>query len=115
METLSNADIFVNNTAKTVDNLYYPKFHIAAESGWINDPNGLIYINGYYHFFFQHYPYAPKWGPMHWGHVISKDLVHWEHLPIALYPDEDYDRGGWLWVHAQKITSVKLDYINLLI
>lgn len=94
METLSNADIFVKNTAKTVDNLYYPKFHIAAESGWINDPNGLIYINGYYHFFFQHYPYAPKWGPMHWGHVISKDLVHWEHLPIALYPDEDYDRGG---------------------
>ncbi|MDI2091522.1 glycoside hydrolase family 32 protein [Commensalibacter oyaizuii] len=94
MKALSQADIFVKNAAKTVDTLYYPKFHVAAEAGWINDPNGLIYINGYYHFFFQHYPYEPVWGPMHWGHVISKDLVHWEHLPIALYPDEDYDRDG---------------------
>jgi fructan beta-fructosidase len=55
---------------------------------WTNDPNGMVYVDGIYHLFYQHYPEAPVWGPMHWGHAISKDLLHWEHLPIALYPDE---------------------------
>lgn len=66
-------------------------YHFEPKSGWMNDPNGLIYYGGKYHAFFQHNPYAPVWGPMHWGHAVSEDLIHWEELPIALYPDKPYD------------------------
>ena len=71
-----------------------PKFHITGEKGWINDPNGLIYYKGQYHVFFQYYPHATHWGPMHWGHVVSKDLIHWDRLPIALYPNNDTKEDG---------------------
>ncbi len=71
-----------------------PAFHITGETGWINDPNGLIYYNGQYHAFFQHYPYDTKWGPMHWGHVVSDDLTKWKYLPIALTPGDDCDKNG---------------------
>lgn len=67
---------------------YRPKLHFTPPAMWINDPNGMVYVDGLYHLFYQHYPEAPVWGPMHWGHAISKDLINWEHLPIALYPDE---------------------------
>ncbi|MDE6398631.1 MAG: GH32 C-terminal domain-containing protein [Clostridiales bacterium] len=69
-------------------------FHLTGERGWINDPNGCIYFQGKYHVFFQHHPYSTQWGPMHWGHAVSSDLVHWEHLPLALYPDREYDKDG---------------------
>ena len=68
------------------------KYHFEPQKGWINDPNGLIFYKGRYHAFFQHYPYAPKWGTMHWGHAVSDDLIHWEELPIALYPDQPYEQ-----------------------
>ena len=71
-----------------------PVFHITGERGWINDPNGLIYYNGQYHAFYQHYPDDIKWGPMHWGHVVSDDLTNWKYLPIALTPGDDCDKNG---------------------
>lgn len=64
-----------------------PQFHFSPDSMWMNDPNGMVYLDGEYHLFYQYYPDSTVWGPMHWGHAVSVDLVHWEHLPIALYPD----------------------------
>jgi fructan beta-fructosidase len=66
---------------------YRPGFHFSPKEKWMNDPNGLIRIDGVYHLFFQYYPNDIVWGPMHWGHATSRDLVHWQQQPIALYPD----------------------------
>lgn len=71
---------------------YRPQFHFTPEAKWMNDPNGLVYYNGKYHLFYQYYPDGIVWGPMHWGHAISTDLLHWKHLPVALYPDS----LGWI-------------------
>ena len=71
-----------------------PKFHVTGGIGWINDPNGFAPYKGEYHLFFQYYPYDTRWGPMHWGHVKTRDFIRWERLPAALAPDTDYDRGG---------------------
>ncbi|MFW5998890.1 MAG: GH32 C-terminal domain-containing protein [Halanaerobiaceae bacterium] len=66
---------------------YRPQYHFTPEKNWINDPNGLVYYKGEYHLFYQYHPFSLEWGPMHWGHAVSEDLLHWEHQPIALYPD----------------------------
>ena len=71
-----------------------PAFHVTGGIGWINDPNGFSCYKGEYHLFFQYHPYSTHWGPMHWGHVKTRDFVRWERLPIALAPDTDYDAGG---------------------
>lgn len=71
-----------------------PDFHLRTRVGWMNDPNGFSYYQGEYHLFYQYYPYDSHWGPMHWGHAVSKDLLHWTYLPAALAPDTDYDKAG---------------------
>lgn len=71
-----------------------PLLHFTPPQNWMNDPNGLIYYQGKYHIFYQHFPYTCQWGTMHWGHAVSDDLVHFEHLPIALYPSKYYDHNG---------------------
>ena len=83
-------DISSNSNAELVtvgDNDYRPDFHFTPQKKWMNDPNGMVYYAGEYHLFYQYNPNESVWGPMHWGHAISKDLVNWEELPIALYPD----------------------------
>lgn len=71
-----------------------PEFHLSPRVGWMNDPNGFSYYNGKYHLFYQYHPYSPFWGPMHWGHAVSDDLICWEYLPAALAPDQEYDKEG---------------------
>ncbi len=66
---------------------YRPQFHFSPETGWMNDPNGMVFYEGEYHLFYQYYPDSTVWGPMHWGHAVSTNMVNWTHLPVALYPD----------------------------
>lgn len=67
---------------------FRPQFHFTPERNWMNDPNGMVYYDGEFHLFYQYNPFGDKWGHMSWGHAVSRDLVHWEHLPVALYEED---------------------------
>ena len=71
-----------------------PAFHVTPPVGWMNDPNGFSIYQGKIHLFYQYHPYSTEWGPMHWGHQMSEDLVHWQECAAALAPDEAYDKEG---------------------
>ena len=99
-----NANIYFNEIyVGETDYSYYTEpyrqqFHYSQYQGWNNDPNGLVYYKGYYHLYYQHHPYSNYWSDMYWGHARSTDLIHWELLPICLFPDADW-RGSnaWMW------------------
>ena len=86
-EKLEKARAYEAENEKKITPLMRPVFHLTPRVGWMNDPNGFSYYNGKYHMFYQYYPYRPFWGPMHWGHAVSEDLLHWNYLPTALAPD----------------------------
>ena len=71
-----------------------PVYHLSPKVGWMNDPNGFSMYDGKYHIFYQYHPYSTQWGPMHWGHAVSSDLLKWEFLPAAIAPDMPYDKDG---------------------
>lgn len=86
---------------------YRLQVHFSVPFGWLNDPNGIVYNDGQYHLFYQHHPNSTKWGPMHWGHAQSTDLIHWKNMPIALKP---YGKGtifsGCCVVDSKNVTGL---------
>lgn len=93
-EALRKAREFEQRRRREIPEENRPKFHLTPLCGWMNDPNGFSFYEGRYHLFYQYYPYEAKWGLMHWGHAVTRDLLRWEYLPCALAPDESYDRDG---------------------
>lgn len=94
MTLLKKANRFISTNQKTVNQTFRNHYHLMGPIGWMNDPNGFVYFREEYHLFYQYYPYDSIWGPMHWGHAKSKDLINWEQLPVALAPSEVYDIDG---------------------
>ena len=97
-DILADANAAVQAAAATVgDDKQRPAFHLMTAANWINDPNGPVYFDGWWHMFFQHNPYLADFGPMGWGHARSRDLAHWEHCPIALMPSPGGADGAGCW------------------
>lgn len=98
---------------------YRQQYHFSQYAHWNNDPNGLVYYNGYYHLYYQHHPYSNYWSDMYWGHARSKDLAYWELLPICLFPDADGEWGpgaGYMWSGSAMVyrpgMSADIDALN---
>lgn len=92
--TIEAANAYMEKEQQFVDRTYYPAYHAAPPVGWVNDPCGLIDAFGRYHLYGQYHPYSSQWGPMHWGHWTSSDLVRWDWQGVALAPDTSADEGG---------------------
>lgn len=94
--TLNNANNYIQLNKNKVNEQYKLKFHMMPPVGWMNDPNGLVKFEDNYHLFYQYYPYESKWGPMHWGHFVSKDLISYEDVDVALAPtNQEVESGCW--------------------
>ena len=91
---LAKAEAGVAEMAAKRNNRWYPKYHIASNGGWINDPNGLCFYKGRWHVFYQLHPYGTQWGPMHWGHVSSTDMLNWKREPIMFAPTLEEEKDG---------------------
>jgi beta-fructofuranosidase len=91
---LNKARKFEKEQEKRIKREDRPLFHLTPRIGWMNDPNGFCFYQGKYHLFYQYHPYSCIWGPMHWGHAVSDDLISWEPLPAALAPDSKNDFEG---------------------
>jgi fructan beta-fructosidase len=86
--SIQSSEKIVADSSKTYQEPFRPQFHFSPEKKWMNDPNGMVYYKGIYHLFYQYYPEDIVWGPMHWGHATTSDLIHWKHKQIALFPDK---------------------------
>lgn len=93
-EALQKARDFEAQYGPHIPDSERPAFHATPTIGWMNDPNGFSVYRGECHLFYQYHPYSNEWGPMHWGHLKTKDFIRWERLPCALAPDEAYDASG---------------------
>lgn len=93
-EELAKAEAGVAELAAKRNNRWYPKFHIASNGGWVNDPNGLCFYKGRWHVFYQLHPYGTQWGPMHWGHVSSTDMITWKREPVMFAPSLEQEKNG---------------------
>lgn len=91
--TIANAQAFIARNLHLVKQDFRPKYHACPPIGWMNDPNGVVFYKDFYHIFYQYHPYTAYWGPMHWGHFMSKDLVKYSDAPIALAPDQKEESG----------------------
>ena len=91
---LCDARAYEEAAEREIKNEERPGFHLSARVGWMNDPNGFSFYDGRYHLFYQYHPFDSHWGPMHWGHAVSEDLLQWTYLPAALAPDTVYDGAG---------------------
>lgn len=94
MMTLERAQQELDSRRQQINPRYKPAYHQSVPAGWHNDPNGFGFFGGRFHLFYQFHPYDSVWGPMHWGHWTSTDLVHWQDEPVAMAPDQPFDDYG---------------------
>ncbi|KAL4702348.1 hypothetical protein ACJJTC_016414 [Scirpophaga incertulas] len=87
-------EAYIQEKLPQINDRYKLDYHLTPRVGWMSDPNGFSFFNGLFHMFYQFYPYASRWGPMHWGHAVSSDLVHWNQLPTALIPEDEMCFSG---------------------